>query len=426
MKRNDFVHLKNSWIQKMQKNAKIPSPAIKRTAFMVLLFTLVIEVTGCSHTASVHPPTPLPQMTQTAELERQWQLLLGRTTDAEAVDLRIALDENRVYSAATEGWLSAMWQSPKDRWTDQVIWQKKLNELVTAGPVIHQQTLYFGTNKGSLYALDKVSGRLLWQKQLSSEVIAPPVIHQGRLFTRTVDGKLYALNAQTGAQIWEVEHLLPNLSLRGAAPVTVTDDRLFIGWESGEVEALSPASGARLWTQRILTPQGRTDLERMVDLQAKLVLHQGRLIVLGYHGKLEALNPKTGLPYWVKNVSGYRSPLVNDQGIFLVTDQDIVQSYDLQTGALRWQQKQLRYRHLSELAFFNDQILIGDGYGTIERLDPIDGTLLGYFTHEKDTAIVGLMPAQEEQVLYVQDADGYITRYQINPTDFATQKGHYE
>jgi len=417
----DITIFEKKLVQKMLKNAKIPSPAQGKTALIAVLFGGVLMLSGCSNTASVHPPTPLPEMTQTAELQRQWQVLLGHTSDAEAVGLRIVLENNKVYSAATEGWLSAMWQSPKDRWMEQVIWQKKFNEVVTAGPIISGHMLYLGTNKGSLYALDKTDGKLLWQAHLSSEVIAPPVIHQGRLFTRTVDGKLYALAAQTGKQIWVIEHEMPNLSLRGAAPVTVTDDRLFIGWETGRVEALSPETGAQLWSQQVLTPHGRTDLERMVDLQAKLVLRKGRLIVLGYHGKLEALNPKTGLPFWIKNVSGYRSPIVNDQGIFLVTDQDIVQSYDLQSGALRWQQKQLRYRRLSQLQFFNGQILVGDGYGTIERIDPLDGTLLGYFTHEVGTAVVGLMPAQSEQVLYVQDEEGYLTRYQVKPTDFAVK-----
>lgn len=381
---------------------------------------------GCSNTPTLPPPTPLPKMSQTDELQRQWQLLMGQTLDSDAVGLNIAIDDTvqpaHLYSAATAGWLTAIKAAPQDRWTDQVIWQKKLNEVITAGPVIQGESLLFGTNKGSLYALDKQTGALRWQAFLSSEVMAPPVMAEGKLFTRTVDGKLYALDAKTGQQIWVIEHEMPNLSLRGAAPVTVANGVVFVGWETGVVEALSAASGQQLWQQRVLTPHGRTDLERMVDLQTQLKLQNGRLLVFGYHGKLVALNPQSGLPYWVKSVSGYRNPVVDDVAVYVVTDQDQVQAYDLQTGALRWQQTQLDHRRLGNPHWGQlhgrKELWVGDGYGRIERLDPLDGTLLGYFTHEQGTAIVKLKPAGVQPPhLYVQDEAGYLTRYAIQPTD---------
>jgi len=417
------------------KKYKIPSPALLLSVFSLpklcigellhylkglMALGVLVTLVGCSHTASVPEPTALPEMTQTQAIQRHWQLLIGRTSDSDAVGLQIALEKDRAFSAATEGWVTAWHLAPQNYRQDQVIWQKKFKEVITAGPVVEGSMLYVGTNKGSLYALNKTNGALVWQVHLSSEVMALPVIVQDRLFTRTVDGKLYALSPATGEIIWVVEQSMPKLSLRGAAPVAVKNSVLFVGWETGHVEALSVETGERLWRQRVLTSQGRTDLERMVDLQARLIWQQGRLVVLGYHGQIQVLNPKTGLPFWTKRISGYRTPLVTDRTIFLITDKDIVQAYDLQSGALLWQQKHLRHRRLSELQAFRGQLLVSDGYGTVIRLDPLDGTLLGYFVHDEETAIVKFKADEAQQILYIQDEEGFLTRYGVVPTVFAS------
>jgi outer membrane protein assembly factor BamB len=379
-----------------------------------LALSAMIALGGCSSSPTVHPPTPLPELSQSYDLHRDWQVLLGSVADADAIGLKLeAADKERLYVAATEGWLAALKQSPLDRWQDQVQWEKRFNEVMTAGPTLIKDRLYVGTNKASLYALNAENGKVLWQKTLSSEVLSTPVEAQGMVFVRTVDGKLYAINAETGNVVWVVEHELPNLSLRGIPPVTVSQNTVFVGWETGVVEALSIKDGSELWSTRLLTPRGRTDLERMVDLQSQFVMTKDRLYVLGFHGKLAALNPETGGIYWQKAVSGFRNMAHNNKALFVVTDSDAVQAYDLQSGARLWQQKGLSYRRLGDLHLWQDKIIVGDGYGKILMLDTLDGALESALNHGDD-AIVKLLPQNDH--LYVLDEAGYVTRYQLSET----------
>ena len=53
--------------------------------------------------------------------------------------------------------------------------------------------MYFGTDAGSLYALDRSRGELIWRLPLESAIDISPVFAGGRLYVRTNDGRLHAI-----------------------------------------------------------------------------------------------------------------------------------------------------------------------------------------------------------------------------------------
>jgi outer membrane protein assembly factor BamB len=218
-----------------------------------------------------------------------------------------------------------------------------------------------------------------------------------------------------------VEHQLPNLSLRGIAPVTYDEGTLYVGWESGKVEALDAATGERRWQVQVIIPKGRTDLERMVDIQAALIMKGGRLFVLGYQGKLVALNPENGNLYWAKDISGFRDFLIDQQALYIVDEDDIVYAIDYVNGTQLWKQDRFKYRQLADPVFYGtNQILLADDLGYIHWIDKIDGTAVArvevgseYGTSDR---IVRVNVAGKR--IYVQDNDGFNTAYTIQPSDW--------
>ncbi|BBP42975.1 outer membrane protein assembly factor BamB [Thiosulfativibrio zosterae] len=387
----------------------------------VWLMVSMLGLTACSSAKIVRVPTPLAEMSSPLELQRDWQLTLDQFAYSDSEGLYFGADDQQVYFATPSGLLTAVTKSTKTRWQDQIVWQQKFDQPLISGPTVEEENLILGTAKGSLIALSKKTGQLVWQTQLSSEVLSRAVVADGDIYVRTVDGKLNAVKASTGKVKWVVDHQLPNLSLRGIAPITIHDDVVYVGWESGYVEALSAKSGERLWRTQVAIPKGRTDLERMVDLQSQLILTQGRLFVLGYHGQLVSLNPQTGNLYWSKPVSGFRDFVVDESRVYLVDEDDILSAFDVANGTEVWRKDAYKYRVLTDVLSYNsDQLLLADGQGYVFWIDKIDGSEFArsrvsnnYGTGDK---IVRVM--QDDNRIYIQDVDGIVSAYRIKPSNW--------
>ena len=85
---------------------------------------------------------------------------------------------------------------------------------------------------------------------------------------RTVDGKLRALALADGTELWTAEQQIPRLTLRGTAAPVVARDMAISGFDNGRVLAVSLADGATVWDSPVSPPHGRTELERLNDIDA--------------------------------------------------------------------------------------------------------------------------------------------------------------
>jgi outer membrane protein assembly factor BamB len=68
------------------------------------------------------------------------------------------------------------------------------------------RTLYFGANKGGLYALDADTGTRRWQFRVYGSIYASSVLDsRGVLYTGTTIEHVYAIDAARGEQIWDYD-----------------------------------------------------------------------------------------------------------------------------------------------------------------------------------------------------------------------------
>lgn len=381
-------------------------------------------LTGCSSLTTAQDASGLVQLDSQYALERVWQVKTGALFNRDAEGLQFAEDANNLYVASSSGTASALLKEPTSRWQDQVVWQTQFASPVLSGPAKFGQHLIVGTAKGLVMSLSSETGAVEWQTQLSSEVISHAVIAEEKIFTRTVDGKLYAVDFSTGRIIWVVDHQMPELSLRGAPSVLYHDGQLYVGWESGMVQALSAQSGALLWEHRIAVPKGRTDLDRLVDIQANLVLAQGRLVAQGYNGLLTVLDAKSGDVFFEKKLSGYRDFIVDQNMIYVADAGDVLHAFDLLNGALKWRQNAFEGRGVGDLQMHKDQLLVSDSKGYLHWLNPVQGTEVTRIKHSNDHGDGDrvLRMQAEDAFLTLLSENGVVTRYAVKTSDLAEFK----
>lgn len=375
---------------------------------------------GCTSTIKLEEP-PKAQLDSELTMDLQWQLEQAAMPNGDTRGLAIEQSADKVFVANSQGFLTALHKDNQSRWTDQVVWENRFEEVITAGPTLDGSNLYIGTAKGRLKALNPRNGAMHWQAQLSSEVLGTPTVFGESVYTRTVDGKIYALNRRDGKVIWASEHQMPSLSLRGAPEVLPTDEFVFVAWETGIVQALSRVSGELQWEARIAIPSGRTDLERMVDVQSNMVLQDGVLYALGFHGKLAAINPQNGNFVFVKEVSGFRDFVLDEKSIYLVDENDVLYAFDNKSGVQLWKQQSMKNRFVGDLEIFKEQLLVTDGWGYVHWFNKVQGTEQSRYQHSNEYGDGNKIVRVEVDgdIIYLFDAEGLISSYKVRASDLA-------
>jgi outer membrane protein assembly factor BamB len=96
-------------------------------------------------------------------------------------------------------------------------------------------TIYFGANKGGVYALNASDGSKKWQFPVYGSIYASSILDSGgTLYTGTTIEHLYAVNSTTGEQVWDVDAHNQIWS----APSIRPDGTLVIADRSGLVQVL--------------------------------------------------------------------------------------------------------------------------------------------------------------------------------------------
>ena len=291
-------------------------------------------------------------------------------------------------------------------------WKIALDEAIATGAGTNGEQIYIGTQKGGLIALDVKTGKFLWRRQVSSEILTPPQANMDTVVVRTADGKISAFSAKMGEGKWYYNRSIPLLSIRGDSTVVITGNTVIAGYANGRLVALSLDNGKILWEKTISLPRGRTEVERLVDIDAPPVIRNSLIYVVAYQGHLSVLDIDTGRQLWSRELSSKSGLDVADDGtVYITDDQSYVWAIQADTGNGLWRQKSLLRRRVTAPAIANDAIVVSDFEGYTHWLSKKDGR---FIARQKiaDEAITSQAVIDQSQ-MFILSQDGQLTAIAI-------------
>lgn len=362
---------------------------------------------GCSGSSKKElPPAELEKFTAEVQLDRSWKRNIGVGQGELFNNLQPALDGLTLYAADAKGRVVAM-----DRDTGKVNWQVKLKEPLSGAVGVGGGRVLLGTLDGRVITLDENDGSELWRAQVSSEVLAPPQTNGDIVVVQSQDDKLVALDIGTGEQRWIYESSLPVLTVRGHSTPVVSLHRVYAGLASGRLVALDAENGIPLWEQRIAQPQGRSELERMVDIDGRLLLDDQTLYAATYQGNLVAVDAESGNIRWQRPTSSHAGPGAGFGSVYLSKADGTVEAYDQNRATPLWTNDNLLRRQLTGPVAFSSYVAVADFQGYLHLLAQTDGRLVGRV--RVDSKGVRVPPIVQGGTLYVYGNSGDLAAYQL-------------
>ena len=333
-------------------------------------------------------PTKLVKFENEIEIKPIWDAKLGKGAEDRAIKLVPAVASSRVFAASADGNVIAF-QANNGRkiWTVQVrdAYSKKEvrnafgdgSDIITGGVGIGRDIVVVGTSAGEIVALNQSDGSLAWRARTSSEVLAPPQIDRDLVVAHTIDGKIAGFNTLDGERKWLYSTTIPSLTLRGTSTPIITDEYVIAGFANGRFALLERERGLAGADQRVAAPTGRSDLERLVDIDGTMVVAGNVLFIVSFQGRMAAVDLATGRLLWAQEASSFVGLGEGFGNIYIAYADSIIAAKDMADGRDVWKIDALKHRVVTAPVTTGSYIAVGDFDGYLHIIAQSDGRFVG-------------------------------------------------
>lgn len=385
------------------------------TRAVVLLLATTVAIGGCSTVKGWFggkkkdeplAPAALADITPSVKVARLWSTGAGKGEGRLGVRQGPVIADGHVYAAAVRGGVYAF-----DLQTGKTLWHFESKLSLSGGPGAGDGLVVVGGLEGDVVALDAASGAQKWTAKVPNEVIAAPTVGQGMVLVHSNDGRVTAFDEASGERRWFWNRDMPNLTVRGNDAPLLGPGYVFVGNDDGTMTALSLADGHALWDTPVAEAEGRTELERMADVDGTPALDGTTLYASSYKRKTIAIDGPSGRPLWQHDAGGSGRVAVASDRVLVTDPSGSVWALDKNGGGGFWQQDKLKNRGVTSPAVQGDYAVVGDydGYLHWLKLDTGDFAARVRAGHDAFKAA----PVVADGILVVQDVDGDLSAYRL-------------
>lgn len=381
---------------------------------IIAALATAIALSGCSifqQVSSVlpgkdsNPPKALKAFQPTAQVRTLWQVSTGDGTGKHYVRIYPHVDNGAVFTA---GGSSA---AAFDKASGKRLWQTTVDEEVTGGVSGGEGSVFLGTTNGSAIALDRQTGKVRWIERLSSEVLSVSPASNGIVVFRTGDNRLHGLSSQSGEILWQQSRTKPALSLRGAAAPVVVSNVVIAGFDNGVVTAFDMQSGAGLWESTLSVPRGRSELDRITDVDGKMKPVGEALFAASYNGQIAGINMRNGDIAWSSPYSSSTGVDANPQGLYTTSETGDLWKLDPQTGQPFWKMDDLQRRQPTAPTLSGNYVVLGDFEGYLHWINTANGQFAARAQGDKKGYAVS--PVSDGNIVYTLGKTGILSAFSI-------------
>ena len=380
----------------------------------LLLFTMMFSIAGCSTISGWFDsddddpmaPMALSDITETVKIKELWSVGVGDGQGDGFYRLQPAISGEVIYAASADGEVVAV-----DRKRGKTLWEVDLDISLSGGVGVYQDVLLLGSSEGLVLKLDANTGEQLWTMLLTGEILSPPQSNGKVVVVQTYNGKLQGLDFATGQLLWTYNSKVPVLTIRGTSVPIMENNRVYAGFANGRVMAFDAQTGSIVWDGRVAIPQGRSEIERIVDVDGTMELAGNELYAVSYQGSVVAIDVESGRKIWQQKASSFSGVSLGFGNVYAADEDGTLNAFMRNGEGVRWSQGALGYRQLSRPTPVGSYVTVGDFEGYLHVLSQVDGDFVGRVRVDSDGVRADML--SEDGILYVFANDGELVAYEI-------------
>jgi outer membrane protein assembly factor BamB len=381
---------------------------MKKLLIASLALLGVFAIGACSKKdKKIDPPAALVDFVPRLKIEKVWSASAGAGEKHLRLGMSPAADGEKVFAASHGGDVLAL-----DAASGRDLWRIDTKRPLSTAPGVGAGLVAVGSDKGDVIALNEANGAQLWRVKVGGELLSAPAVGATAVVVRTVDGRLRGLAHNDGHELWSIDQVLPRLSLRGTASPVLVGDTVICGFDNGKVVAVNAQTGDVLWESAVAPAKGRTELERLVDIDSAVEIADQDVFVVGFQGRAAMLALESGQIWWARDASSYRGLALDPNALYIADADGSVIAMRRNDGSELWRQDLLHRRGLSTPVIDGDAVVVADFEGYVHWIDRSDGAIVGRASSGGDRVT---RPIVADGLVIVQSSTGSLTAFRSRP-----------
>ncbi len=385
----------------------------------LMALSLVLSMSACSTVKGwfemdddedLTAPVELVDINESVKIKKLWSKGIGDGQGKGYLKIQPVISGDSIYVASADGEVVSI-----DRNTGKEQWSIDLDVRISGGVGVYENTLLLGGNDGSVMQLSASDGSLNWTTRVNGEVLAPPQGNGRVVVAQSYEGRVQGLDFKTGEKLWVFNSNVPVLTVRGTSTPILSNNMVYVGFASGRVLSLESTTGAVTWEARVAIPQGRSEIERIVDVDGTMLLVGKELYASSYQGRLVAIDVGSGRKMWQQDVSSFAGVSQGFGNVYVTDEDGTVMAYLRNGQGERWSQPALGYRELSRPTPVSSYLAVADFEGYVHLLSQVDGEFVGRVKADGDGARADML--SDGNILYVYGNSGKLIAYKITAKD---------
>jgi outer membrane protein assembly factor BamB len=206
-----------------------------------------------------------------------------------------------------------------------------------------------------------------------------------------------------------VQQSVPRLSVRGTGSPVVKGSLVVGGFDNGKLAVYGLGDGALIWDLMLAPPSGRTEVDRLSDLNATVRVIGDDIYVAGYQGGLSAVAIESGQVLWSREISSHTGIGVDMNNLYISGAASQIFAVD-RSGQELWRQEMLLNRDVTGPTGYQGSVVVGDFEGYVHWFDAGTGELQARVRAGSDR--VTSPPLVINEILYVLTDGGKLYAFQ--------------
>ena len=351
-------------------------------------------------------PKELMDFDARVKVRQVWSSKLGGSSDYLLVGLRPSSDGSRIYAASQDGKVAAL-----DPESGRAAWKVDLDTELSAGAAAAEGVVAVASKDGYIILLDAQSGAELWRTYIAGETLAHPLIKGDSIVVQSIDNRLQALSRFDGRQRWSIEQTMPALTMRGASSPLLVGSLVVAGFDNGRLLAVESETGDIVWDSLLALPSGRSDLDRLSDIDGAIAVVGQDVYAAGYQGRIAAIAAESGQILWQREESSHVGVAADWNRVYTARSDGEVIAMSRGTGVEAWRTDATLRRDPTLPVPFQNTIVVGDFEGYLHFFSSFDGSTVARVRFGKDA--ITSDPIIVANRLYVQSDNGSVAAYEI-------------
>ena len=352
-----------------------------------------------------------PNLKVSPKFEKQWSANFGEGASKREILMSTPLIvDGKVYTLDVDGLISAFnLKTGESLWYTELKPQNKYvkdTALKGIGIAYDNGTIYATTGYGDVYALNAKNGEQLWSKSLNFPVRIAPMIAKGKVFVQSVDNKFFALDEQNGEILWKYDIMLENTTLVGGSVPAYSEalDIVIAGFSSGELQTFNASLGSPLWSDILISNRQAYSSTFLNTIKASPIVEGETIYAFSNGNILAAIDARTGLRNWEKELGGKTTPLLAGNVLYVITNDRDLLAINKDNGNILWS-KALDFGEkpaevvASAPIMLSNRLVIALSNGNVFTYDPKDGALLS--SVDLDEELNSAPIAADEYIVFV-------------------------